>query len=156
MVIEFKINLSEQHVLQKTIVPVQSLEGVLRNDTSVTNPDILIETPFSDISNLIQANYAYIPEFRRYYYITDIVHLRNQLWRVQMKCDPLMSFADGIKMSTVLIEQTTDIGIERVNQYMASDSFVTTVKDKTDVLQFPDGFGDSPYFILITAGGIVS
>ena len=38
-----------------------------------------------------------------------------------------------------IVDQTTDEGIERVNDYMADDSFVTTVKDKTDIVQFPDG-----------------
>lgn len=41
-------------------------------------------------------NYAYIPDFNRYYFVTDIVSVRSGLWLFKLKCDVLMSFKDDI------------------------------------------------------------
>ena len=156
MTIEFKVCVSEPNVIDKTLVSVMSLEGVLRNDSPISNPSILVETNDLSVGDLVRANYAYIPEFGRYYYLKEVTHLRNMLWTVDMKCDVLMSFADAIKASTALFEETTTPGVERVNDYVRNDAYQTLVKDKTDIIDFPEGFVDDPYFILITAGGIVS
>lgn len=156
MTIELKVAVSEPNVLQKTIVAVTSLEGSLRNDSPISNPSILIETDAIAIGDVVRANYAYIPEFGRYYYIKECTQIRNHLWKLDMVCDVLMSFATGIKASMAIIQETTIEGNDRVNQYVSNDSFARLVKDKTDIMQFPNGFEDSPFFILITAGGIVS
>jgi len=156
MTIELKVSISEPNVLQKTIVDVTSLEGSLRNDSPISNPSILIESDAVAIGDVVRANYAYIPEFGRYYYIRECTQIRNHLWKLDMVCDVLMSFAAGIKASMAIVQETTVEGNERVNNYVSNDSFARLVKDKTDIIQFPGGFEDSPFFILITAGGIVS
>lgn len=156
MLIQLMSSISEPHVLNKVISIITTLEGTLRNESPVSNPSILVETDDLAVGSTVRANYACIPDFGRYYFIKEVTHVRNHLWMLDLKCDVLMSFSTGIKASMVLIEQTSDVGTERINDYMTSDSFMTTVKDKTDIIQFPDGFTDTPYFILITAGGIVS
>jgi len=156
MTIELKVSISEPNVLQKTIVDVTSLEGSLRNDSPISNPSILIESDAVAIGDVVRANYAYIPEFGRYYYIRECTQIRNHLWKLDMVCDVLMSFATGIKASMAIVQETTVEGNDRVNNYVSNDSFARLVKDKTDIIQFPSGFEDSPFFILITAGGIVS
>lgn len=156
MTIELMVNVSEPNMLNKQIVSVATLEGALRNDSPISKPSILVETDQLAVGSTVRANYAHIPEFGRYYFIQEATHVRNHLWQLNMVCDVLMSFSTGIKASMVLVEQTTEAGNDRVNDYMSSDSFVTLVKDKTDIIQFPNGFADAPYFILITAGGIVS
>ncbi len=153
MIIDFMLNSAEPRVLEKNPISIIRIEGALRNDSPISSPSILVE----DVDDYVtSANYAYIQEFGRYYYIQEVTHLRNKLWVVDMVCDVLMSFSNSIKFSMALIESTTDEGIERVNNYMASDSFVSLVKHKTDIISFSSGFTSDPYFILITAGGIVS
>lgn len=156
MLIQLMSSVSEPHALNKVLSTITTLEGTLRNESPISNPSILIETDDLAVGSTVRANYACIPDFGRYYFIKEVTHIRNHLWMLDLKCDVLMSFATGIKASMVLIEQTTEPGNARVNDYMASDSYAVTVKDKTDIIQFPDGFADAPYFILITAGGIVS
>lgn len=153
MTINLYSNVSEPTVVDKVIVSITSLEGVLRNESPISEPSILIECDDVAVSDLIRANYAQIPEFGRYYYIQECTQIRNHLWMLDLKCDVLKSFQQFILLSMAIVDQTTDEGIERVNEYMSDDSFVTTVKDKTDIVQFPDGFSNSPHYILITAGG---
>lgn len=153
MTINLYSNVSEPIIVDKVIISITSLEGALRNESPISEPTILIECDDVAVSNLIRANYAQIPEFGRYYYIQECTQIRNHLWMLDLKCDVLKSFQQFILLSMAIVDQTTDEGIERVNDYMADDSFVTTVKDKTDIVQFPDGFSSSPHYILITAGG---
>lgn len=153
MNITFMTNISEPRVVQKTVVSIFTITGTLRNDSPISKPSILVEG--NNVATTPLLNYAYIPDFNRYYYVKEITHQRNNLWIVDMVCDVLMSFSSSIMTSMALVEETTVDGAERINHYMKSDSFVNVVKDKTDIITFPNAFGDQPYFILITAGGIV-
>ena len=156
MTIELKTCTSEPNAVSKTLASLMDLEGFLREESPISNPSIMIESSLPIASNIVQANYAYIPAFSRYYFITEITHIRTHLWRLDMKCDVLMSFASSIGESAAIIEETSLIGAQRDNEYVSNDSFATLVKDKTDIIQFASGFDDTPYFILITAGGVVS
>lgn len=93
MTITFYNNTSENSRIDKTnyLEEVLSIEGTLRDSCSVTTP--IIQVQHVDFFN---ANYAYIPEFNRYYFITDIVSVRTYLWEIHMSVDVLMSFKDQI------------------------------------------------------------
>lgn len=54
----------------------------------------MTNTTINDI--LFQCNYCYIPNFKRYYFIKDIISVGKYLWRINMSTDSLMSFKDGI------------------------------------------------------------
>lgn len=62
-------NNSPVNKVDKSLVAVATLTGVLREGSSVLDPVVTIESdaPASVVSS---ANYAYIAEFGRYYYIT--------------------------------------------------------------------------------------
>lgn len=156
MDIKLYVNISEPIKINKTITGITTLNGRLRNDTSITNPTILVENHSFIASGAARANYAYIPEFARYYYIVDATTIQSNLWMLSLKCDVLMSFKTGILSSIAIIEQTSELGVERVNNYVANDVYNRIVKDKTDIIQFESGFSDTPYYILITAGGITT
>lgn len=147
--------ISDSNVIEKAIASVVTLEGTMRHETNILNPEILIS---EDLENTIalNANYAQIPAFNnRYYYVREITCVRNGLWRLWLKCDVLMSYARAIKTSQVLIDQTATIG-GGGNMYLSDDSFITQVKRKTDIIPFDNGFDDTPNYILITAGGFVT
>lgn len=73
------------------IEEVLSIEGTLRDNTSIVNPTIVVQT-----SGLISANYAYIEEFNRYYFINDIVAINLFLYEISMTCDVLMTYKSNI------------------------------------------------------------
>ena len=143
-------NVSEPAVVDKFIAEVVTLTGTLREPSSVTNPVIKVE-----MQSPVACNYAYISEFSRYYYIDDIVSLRTNLWELHLRVDVLMSFKQGIRNSQVIVDESA-VESAGGNRYLSNDAFVSQVKHKTDVVQFPDGFGDSPYYILITARGFAT
>lgn len=96
--------------------------GSLREGTSLLSPSILIESGnytrivtddkkrvgylkdniFTFITNnqleqLLQCNYCYIPEFKRYYWVSNIISVRSNLWRIDLNIDVLNSYAEEIK-----------------------------------------------------------
>lgn len=139
-------NHSENNVINKERASACLFSGTFKEETSVTSAVVMIESD----ETIVNYNYAYIPAFARYYFITDISSVRQGLWRVSMRCDVLESFADDILASACVIDHSTDTG---TNDYLNSDTWVSTVKDKTDIISFSGGLSDSGEYILITAGG---
>lgn len=74
--------------------------GTLREETSLISPTIRIAT---DVFQ--PCNYAYIGDFGRYYYITDIVSVRKGLWEVSLSCDVLMTYRLGIKDTNAIVSR---------------------------------------------------
>lgn len=137
---------SENNRVVKVLTDEKQLSGELRNQTSVLNPTIRIESA----DNISTYNYAYISEFGRYYYITDIVSVRTNLWVVSLRCDVLMSYKDEIQSMNVILNNTQETGL---SNYLPSPNWVNLVKTKTDIKVFPSGLSEQGEFILITAGG---
>lgn len=139
------VNKSEKNKIGKNLTNDFSLSGTLRDATNIINPIILVE--LNEISNY---NYCYIPNFNRYYFITDITVIRTGLYAISLLVDVLESFKTDIKNLSVILLNTQNIG---VNNYLPSPVFRNNVKSKTDIINFPSGLNDSGEFILITAGG---
>lgn len=138
-------NVSDNNVITKNLTEYATYTGTLRKESSVITPTLLIES-----ETPIVANYARIPEFDRYYYITDVVSVRNDLWQVSFRVDVLMSFAQAIKQLPVIVSNAENDD----SRYMSGSQWATTVKTKTDVINFPNGLLDTGEYILITSGGI--
>ena len=93
---------SENNRVVKVLTDEKQLSGELRNQTSVLNPTIRIESA----DNISGYNYCYISEFGRYYYITDIVSVRTNCWVVSLRCDVLMSYKNEIQSMNVILNNT--------------------------------------------------
>lgn len=145
MNITLYVNKSEKNKIGKNLTNDFSLSGTLRDVTNIINPVILIE--LNEINNY---NYCYIPDFNRYYFITDITVIRTGLFAISLMVDVLESFKTDIKNLSVILLNTQNVG---TNNYLPSQVFRNNVKSKTDILNFPNGLNDSGEFILITAGG---
>lgn len=139
---------SERHAIQKNLQNAIEFVGSLRGESSVVSPTILIE-----MTNPSQYNYCFIPEFNRYYFITDITSVRTNLWRISCSVDVLMSYQAQLLNLDVIVSADTAPDTEK---YMSGDVWLTTVKTKTDVINFPNGLLDSGEYILITSGGVAS
>lgn len=139
------VNNSEKNKIGKNLTNDFPLSGTLRDTTNIINPVILIE--LNEIGNY---NYCYIPDFNRYYFITDITVIRTGLFAISLMVDVLESFQTSIKNLSVILLNTQNVG---TNNYLSSQVFRNNVKSKTVILNFPNGLNDSGEFILITAGG---
>ena len=139
------VNNSEKNKLEKSLSNELKFNGKLREESSVVNPSIMIQA-----TNPSGYNYAYIPEFNRYYFITDMVSIRTGIWEISMHVDVLMSFKDGIKNTSIILSDTETTG---QTNYMSGEQWASTVKTATDIVSFPNTMNISGDYILITAGG---
>ena len=115
-------NTAEKERLDKTayLEEVANLTGTMRAPSSVVSPIILMELSLSNLGEvtdgdgldvadadggeliagandmLIDFNYCYIPELRRYYYVSNIAIANSKLYAVSLSVDVLMSYKDEI------------------------------------------------------------
>lgn len=135
----------ETNKIDKTLTNEILLNGTLKDETSVINPIILIEA-----NNLTQYNYCYIPLFKRYYFIKDITVVRNNLFRLFLDIDVLMSYKDEILNLDCIVNKQEN----NSTPYINDNSRIYENRNFTSIINFRNGFDDDGNFILITAGGI--
>ena len=139
-------NESNNNVLNKKITLISEDNILLKDNVDVYKPIIKIKKPL-----LNNCNYVYIEDFKRYYYITNKKSINNDVIELSLKCDVLMSFKNDILNSKGLIIKSENL----INDYINSDIYVNDVREKTRVINFKNGFNDTPEFILITAGATI-
>ena len=146
MEISFYNNVSEKEKIGKTLKNKTTLTGFLKQVTSVINPVITVE-----MKNPSQYNYVHIPQFHRYYFISDIVNIKNNLWEIHMKVDVLESFKTQIKANKAIVEKSEQSASS--NEYFNDGStFYHDSREYNEIAMFQRGFDTAPSYILITAG----
>ncbi len=145
MEVQFFYNVSDPRCINKTLIEGDTFEGQMRDQVSIMNPVVLFDT-----TNVIGYNYAYIPEFERYYSITDITAYRNNLYEVTFNVDVLMSFRRDILDCVAVVDKQAMA--ENGDEYIDDGSLVTDNIMFTEVLEFEEGFNDSVEYVLIVAG----
>ena len=146
MNITFYKNSSEKEKIGKSLSSGLTLSGNLRDECSITSPSILVEA-----TSLVDYNYCYIPEFKRYYFISDITSVRNNLWRVSLKCDVLESFKSDILNSSCIINKQQN---QSYSNNIDDGSYINRVDSFIEIANYQNGFNADGEFILLTAGAI--
>ena len=142
---------SEVVAINKDISIIDDVSATIKGALSVENPVLILQYK-SDIQSNV--NYVYIPEYNRYYFVTDIINLTGGRYELHCKVDVLMSFKDNIlNLSCIVDKQSSK---DNANMYLDDGSFVVQSKEFVDTINFPNGFNDNGEFILITAGGGVT
>lgn len=144
MDITLYVNNSEKNRINKSITGITTISGTLREPTDLTNPVIDVE-----INSMYHLNYAYIPYFNKFYFIEKITIARNGLYTLNLHTDVLMTYKNDILNCSGIINDTSNVG----TNYISNDSYQRLCKDKTDIINFPNGLSSEGEFILITAGG---
>ena len=146
MNITFYKNSSEKEKIGKSLSSGLTLSGNLRDECSITSPSILVEA-----TSLVDYNYCYIPEFKRYYFISDIISVRNNLWRVSLKCDVLESFKSDILNSSCIVNKQQN---QSYSNNIDDGSYINRVDNFIEIANYQNGFNADGEFILLTAGAI--
>ena len=145
MDIKLYYNSSDNRTIRKKLINEYSISGKLRESCDLINPVLTIQQ-----YNVIRYNYAYIPDFHRYYFINKVTSINRNLWRIELEVDPLMSFkGDILALQVVVDKQSSDyIG----DEYIDDGSLVADNYTFKSVYNFNKGFNDHGEYILITAG----
>lgn len=119
---------------------VKKSEGI-----NVMTPVILLNT-----SDIVNYNYCYIPDFKRYYYIKSININNTGLWEVELNEDVLMSFKTGILASTAMLARSTT----HRNYFLKDVSLPVTDKTLTWTREFPNSpFDGETHGAVVTIAG---
>lgn len=136
-VINFMKTSSERNVIGKKWTESVAIEGKLLYEQSIEKPIIKIK------GNMIGKNYCYIKTFGRFYFITDIKILENDLQEVYLESDPLQSFKTEILASSAAVDRQKAPGnkfIEDPYMWYQNNHKVSTVvfspTDKIGVMNF--------------------
>lgn len=104
--IEIGFTLDEAKKLNKSFTAQYSYDCKLKENTSVISPVIIIE---GSIVQAAQCNYAYIPAFGRYYFITNITSRTSTIYEMSLKSDVLNSFKAEIMSCQAYVARNEDI-----------------------------------------------
>lgn len=139
----FKYN-SPNFYINKELIDIMTLTGVLKNETSVLDPIFEVETP----ENLSQCNYVWIAEMHRYYYVTNIISVTDRLWRLTCHVDVLMTYKPQIKAHSAIIsrqENLWDLYLPDGETFKTEQGMLVVQKE------FPLGFTSGESFVLLAA-----
>lgn len=147
MTLNLYVCYDDERVVNKTLTSIYTLNGTLRDECSVMSPNITIETT----SVITQFNYAYIPEFNRYYYITNITAITDKLFELSLKCDVLMSFKNQLKNCYAVIERQETLN----NNYIADNEYNKVEYETVGTFLFSNNYEFEPAdkSIILTVAG---
>lgn len=144
MTITLYYNSSPPNFVNKTIVEVESMEGTLRSPTSIIDPVVILER-----NSPMGFNYVYIPEFRRYYYVSGISSESNNLIAVAMHVDVLMTFKTEIANMNAIVKRQEN----QYNLYLDDGIFKAYQNPKHKLIKFPNGFTEFSYILALAGNG---
>lgn len=139
-------NLSDPRCIVKNMQQVgeQNIPLEFIENSDVVNP-VLKMTPES---NVLQANYAYIPEWGRYYFIENHTVSKGYIY-VNMKSDVLQSFASQIRECKAVVTRNQ----KRYNLYQVDDQFKIENRRALQRVEFDKGFDSSSQEFLLCVIG---
>ena len=122
MTLTFYSTASPMEQVNKSLSTGVSIAGVLRDVTETENPKI-IGLDISTLSNtdkaaVLAANYVYITEFNKYYFIAKHYKRNDKLIDFDLSVDVLQSFSSQILEQFCLIERSENYNSPYINDSM--------------------------------------
>ena len=144
MQIKLYKNLSEVNTIGKTLTEESVRTGTLKDGCSVLSPSVVLTG-----ENLSGFNYAYIPQFSRYYFIKEITSVKSGLWEISMRVDVLETYQTQIKAQKAVVERQE----QNYNLYLNDPEWKVYTNKQVLTRDFPSGFLDSGNYFLTVVGG---
>lgn len=144
MQIKLYKNISEVNTIGKTLTEESVRTGTLKDGCSVLSPSVVLTG-----ENLSGFNYAYIPQFSRYYFIKEITSVKSGLWEISMRVDVLETYQTQIKAQKAVVERQE----QNYNLYLNDPEWKVYTNKQVLTREFPSGFLDSGNYFLTVVGG---
>ena len=136
---------SSNNTINKVLENEHEFDIKFKDKTDIVNPVVILHS-----STLILSNYAYIPDFHRYYFVDKIELFPNSVYNITLRCDVLESFKDDILASSGFINQQS----QNVNKYYNSN-YQSEVRKEVDLYKSNVTIPvDVKSTILVTIGGV--
>ncbi len=133
------------NVINKVLKDSTEFEIKFKDKTDIMKPVVLLHSETD-----VNFNYAYMENFKRFYFIESIEIFPNNIYSLSLTCDVLESFKDEILKSSGYISQQN----ENINPYYNTD-YETEVKKEVDLYESDTEINvDEKSIILVTVGGV--
>lgn len=137
---------SARNDINKNLTKLSSFEMVIKDDINILSPLIVLTSD----NFVIECNYIYISDFKRYYFVDDKTFSNDGRVFLQLNVDVLQTYKNEIMQLDVIVINNELNG----NRYLNNgEYYVNQCTEFSQILNFPNGFKDIADFILITAGG---
>lgn len=145
MTIKLYHNDSDKRTVNKTLTNEGSLTGAtIIDETTILNPRLKVR---DNGIIMVQYNYCYIADFKRYYYITNIT-VSNGYIIIDCKVDVLMSYANEIKACTGVIARQENVW----SGYLDDSENFTNQYNNVSLKAFNNPFSKALSYILLVSG----
>lgn len=134
----------EDNVLGKTLEVVQEYDITLKDPTNILSPVLRIRDNRANLDQL--ANYAYLEEFNRYYFITSMATTGKEMWSLYLSVDVLESFKEDLLDSPAEVTRHMQVG-----DYLDVTP-TREVRKEVDIFESNKGFRDETSIIFSTIG----
>lgn len=111
MQIKFGYTFDDRRKLEKSVTWFSAFDCKPYTDYNISAPNLLITNATGAIAN---NNYAYIADYKRYYYVDSVTVGRNGMYVVQLSVDVLMTYADAIRNLSATISRQENVGINDI------------------------------------------
>ncbi len=118
MIIKLYNTRSSNNTINKVLQNEQEFNITFKDTADINNPVIKLYS-----KDLLLYNYAYIPDFKRYYFISNITTTPKNVYILYLRCDVLESIKDDILQATGLITRNAD-----GNPYFDGGDYLTEVR----------------------------
>lgn len=150
----FYYNKCDKQHITKNIEAIAECSFIFKEPTNISNPVLKISGEEITNNILTKSNYVYIDKLKRYYYITDMRIVRNNLLEISCNVDVLMSFKEQILQQQAIIERNSN----EFNTYLNDDEFSFQANPIIKTKKFPfnpflNAQGEAePKYLLTIAG----
>lgn len=115
-------NRSDAREIYKDITYVDYVTGVFKNTQNVNRIVVNLETSYSSLASV---NYVYLPDFERWYYITEKSVINSSITQVVLETDTLMTYREAIQTFTCLCLRSET----KYNRQQVDEKLPRVVKD---------------------------
>lgn len=149
--ITFYSNEADPRVLNKVpyLTQMASITGEFKDVVSVEKPTILIEG-----MQLLNANYIYIQELQRYYFINEPKLIRGNMFEIECREDYLYSWKTRIENLDGLVTKQENPSHNGINTFMKYPQDVPIeADDETQPIDITsNGFAGANYYVTVNGG----
>ena len=142
----------EQVDKTSSLTLVEDMACEFKAEIDVLRPVITVKlTDTTTLTKIMtKVNYVYVTTFERYYYVTGIRGLYNDVAELSLEVDPLYSWKTAILAQKVIIARTEDI--DKYSLYL--DDAVLKLYNNPNIttIEFPTGFTSEEYILAVSGG----
>lgn len=152
MTVTLYTNNSERNKVDKDLTQLAALSCYLREECSITDPVLMIQTDSETLTpeTIAACNYFAVDEFGRSYFVTAVESVRSDLWAITGHVDVLSSFAVQIRANKGIVRRAE--GDNAFNLYINDGSLVAYQDPYILTEPFPNGFTGAGFILAVASG----